>query len=40
MPTNNFPIPRRWERQQVAMPIGLVLQADHFKADDTAQIRT
>jgi hypothetical protein len=27
---------RRWERQPVTIPIGLVLKADHFKADDSA----
>jgi len=29
-------IPRQWERQPAAIPIRLVLKADHFKADDSA----
>lgn len=36
MHENNSQTPRRWERQPATIPIGLVLKADHFKADDSA----
>ncbi len=31
-PANN----RRWEREPAAIPVSLVLKADHFKRDDSA----
>ncbi|MGO8736076.1 MAG: PilZ domain-containing protein [Terriglobia bacterium] len=36
MQENASAIPRRWQRQPTEIPIGLVLRANHFKADDTA----
>ncbi len=36
METNTAVTLRRWERQPAAIPIGLVLKANHFKADDSA----
>ena len=36
MQPNTPAVPRRFNRQSVAMPIGLVLKADHFKPDDSA----
>ena len=36
METNTAVTPRRWERQPATIPIGLVLKANHFKADDSA----
>jgi hypothetical protein len=36
MPTENAANHRRWERESVAMPVSLVLKADHFRRDDGA----
>ena len=36
MPVENPQKQRRWRRQPAAMPIRLVLKADHFKRDDAA----
>lgn len=36
METGIATVPRRWERQAVTIPVGLVLKANHFKADDSA----
>ena len=36
MQTNTSVPPRRWERQPATIPISLVLKADHFKADNSA----
>jgi hypothetical protein len=40
MQTNTSVLSRRWERQPATIPISLVLKADHFKADNSALIRT
>jgi hypothetical protein len=36
MQENASAVQRRWERQPAEIPIGLVLKANHFKADDSA----
>ena len=36
MQENTSHIPRRWERRPATIPISLVLDPDHFKADDSA----
>jgi hypothetical protein len=36
MPPDNPAKQRRWEREPAAIPISLVLEADHFKRDDSA----
>jgi hypothetical protein len=36
MPQDTSHTPRRWERQPSKIPISIVLEADPFKADDSA----